>query len=171
MIEHNEPLPFPNSEDVAMKTHKADEYPGFAPARRRGKRLLLTGIYLLMGLACFVLFAGPVLLAMAVIRGLADLSASIGIMIWAIVLLVFLPSLIELLVLLQTGQALQFVVRTRRGCLAANGWSTLENGILSRGPPRCDRRLGLQWRAFQFAEIAERCRFDRATGRIARQSR
>lgn len=107
-------LAFPKSEDLAMKKYKVDECPGFAPSRRRIKGFVLTAIYLLLGVTCFVLFAGPVLVAMAVVRGLADLSASIGIMIWAIVVLVFLPSLIELLILLQTGQAVQFVVRLVR---------------------------------------------------------
>jgi hypothetical protein len=102
------------SEDVVMKKHKADEYPGFAPPRRRMKRFLLTAIYLLMGLACFVLFAGPVLLAMVVIRGLANFSVSFGISFWMGVVAFVMPALIELLVLLQTGQPVQFVVRLAR---------------------------------------------------------
>ncbi len=97
-----------------MKKYKVDECPGFAPPRRRSKGFVLTAIYLLLGVTCFVLFAGPVLLAMAVVRGLANLSVSFGISFWMAVAAFVMPRLIELFILLQTGQAVQFVMRLAR---------------------------------------------------------
>jgi hypothetical protein len=94
-----------------MKKPKADQHPGFAPRRRRCKGFLLTAILLSIGLTCFVLFVGPVLVAMALIGALADFSATF-VMAWASVLaLVVLPWLIEMLWLLQTGQTIRAVMR------------------------------------------------------------
>jgi vacuolar-type H+-ATPase subunit I/STV1 len=98
-------------EDFSMKKPKADQYPGFAPRPRRVKGFLFTAILLALGLTCFVLFVGPVLVAMALIGALADFSATFA-MAWASVLaLVVLPWLIEMFLLLQTGQTIRFVMR------------------------------------------------------------
>jgi hypothetical protein len=102
-------------EDFSMKKPKADQYPGFAPRRRRVRGFLLTAILLSIGLTCFVLFVGPVLVAMALIGALANSLASFSatfVMAWASVLaLVVLPWLIEMFWLLQTGQTIRFVMR------------------------------------------------------------
>jgi hypothetical protein len=99
------------SEDAPMKKPEFDQHPGFAPRRRRVRGFLLTAILFSLGLTCFVLFAGPVLVAMALISALADFSATFA-MAWASTLaLVVLPWLIEMLWLLQTGQTIRFVMR------------------------------------------------------------
>ena len=94
-----------------MKKPKADQYPGFAPRRRRGKGFLLTAILLSLGLTCFVLFVGPVLVAMALIRALANFSATSAWAWMSMLALVVLPWLIEMFWLLQTGQTIRFVMR------------------------------------------------------------
>ena len=94
-----------------MKKPKADQYPGFAPPRRRGKGFLLAAILLSLGLTCFVLFAGPMLIAMAVISALANLSITFAMDLASMFALVVLPWLIEMLWLIQTGQTIRAVMR------------------------------------------------------------
>ena len=100
-----------------MKKHTADQYPGFAPPRRRFWGTLLTAISLAVGLTCIVLFVGAAVLATVVNGALAAASGVVAniifwAMIWPIALFLALPvAVIELLWLLQTGQAVQFVIR------------------------------------------------------------
>ena len=100
-----------------MKQPKADQYPGFAPPRRPFRRLIRTAIILALGLTVFVLFVGPLLLAMAIVTvasAFAAIGAAIGssIVFWvtAISALALPVAVIELLWLLQTGQVAQFVI-------------------------------------------------------------
>jgi hypothetical protein len=94
-----------------MDKHKADPYPELASPRRRKSGYLLTAIFVSLGLICVVLFVGPVLLAMAVVSALANMSAAFGILFWTNIVVFVMPRLIELLLLLQTGQPVRFVVR------------------------------------------------------------
>ena len=94
-----------------MKKTKADQYPGFAPPRRRGKGFLLAAILLSLGLTCFVLLLGPVLVAMALINALANISVTFAADLASVFALVVLPWLIEMFWLLQTGQTIRFVMR------------------------------------------------------------
>jgi pilus assembly protein TadC len=98
-------------EDASMKKPEFDQHPGFAPRRRRYKGFLLTAILLSLGLTCFVLFVGPVLVAMALIGALANFSITFA-MDWVSMLaLVVLPWLIEMFWLMQTGQTIRVVMR------------------------------------------------------------
>jgi hypothetical protein len=98
--------------DLPVKKPRADEYPGFAPPRRQRGGGLFTAILLAIGVTCFILFLGPVLLAMALFNGMAQMLAGIGSFVSTISLLaVVLARLLELLWLLQTAQPVQFVIR------------------------------------------------------------
>jgi hypothetical protein len=94
-----------------MKKLQTDDYPGFAPLRRRRNGFFLSALLLCVGLICFVLCLGPVLLAMAVVSALASLSASFASFVAAALSLMALVPLLELLSLLLTGQPVQFVMR------------------------------------------------------------
>jgi hypothetical protein len=98
--------------NVAVKKSKVDHYPGFAPPSRQRGGGLLTAVLLAIGVTCFSLFLGPVLLAMALFNALAQIGAGIGSFVSTISLVaVVLARLMELLWLLQTAQPVQFVIR------------------------------------------------------------
>ena len=103
------------SEDETVKKVEADLYPGFAPPRRRRKSRLLTTMLLAVGLTVCVLFLGPVLLAMALLKAIGDavesFGESFGFYVGLYLLAVAMPTVLELLVLLQTGGVIRFAFR------------------------------------------------------------
>ena len=97
-----------------MQKLATDDFPGFAPHRPRRTAFLWMAILLVLGSTCFVLFLGPVLLAMALLRMLDGLPTWFGGFLVTIMTLadlrVLLP-LLELLSLLVSGEPVQFVMR------------------------------------------------------------
>jgi hypothetical protein len=95
-----------------MKKPEGDQYPGFAPPRQRRRARLLIAILMAIGVTCFVLILGPLLVAMALVNAMGRLFVEFGLFIRTLnLVVVFLGNLIELLWLLQTAQPVKFAIR------------------------------------------------------------
>jgi hypothetical protein len=105
------------SEDLSVKKHKVDGDPEFRPPRQFLDGFLLAAIVLALGLTCSFLFVGPVLIAMAAVKVMAELGESVGTILsgLAAVMCVLLSGMMarvmELLWLLQMGDPIRFLVR------------------------------------------------------------
>ena len=97
-----------------MKKSSADEFPGFAPARRSRVWPFFTACFLALGVTCFVLFLPVVMFAMAVLKGLGEMFNSFAAELFFAALSVITPlamALAELFLLLQNGQYVQFAMQ------------------------------------------------------------
>jgi uncharacterized membrane protein len=94
-----------------MDKQKTNPDPDFAPPERRAGGSLFTVISVSFGLTCAFLVACSVLFATVVVKALDDMFASFGFFIWITFAVFVMPTVIELLFLLQTGQPIRFVVR------------------------------------------------------------
>jgi len=90
-----------------MKSSKADQYPGYVPARGRAVGLIFAASFPVL-VACLFLFAPVVMFAVAFVNGIGEAFSSIGILAGIIGVIL---KLAELLWLLQIGEYGQFAMK------------------------------------------------------------